>query len=88
MSRNGQMKERMHQELLYLPNDEEIMKEQEWCQELLYDFNQTRPSQKAERTALLKKMFAELGDNCYIEPPLHANFGGKFVHFGKDIYAN
>ena len=73
MSRNGQMKERMHQELLYLPNDEEIMKEQEWCQELLYDFNQTRPSQKAERTALLKKMFAELGDNCYIEPPLHPN---------------
>ena len=23
-----------------------------------------------------------------MEPPLHANFGGKFVHFGKNIYAN
>ena len=53
MNGNNQMKERMHQELLYLPNDREIMEEQERCQELLYDYNQTRPSQKAERTELL-----------------------------------
>ena len=82
------MKERMHQELLYLPDDEEIMEEQVRCQELLYDYNRTRPSQKEERNRLLLEMFAELGENCYVEPPLHANFGGKFVHFGKNIYAN
>ena len=33
-------------------------------------------------------MFAELGENCYIEPPLQANWGGKFVHFGSNVYAN
>ena len=33
-------------------------------------------------------MFAEFGEGSYIEPPLHANFGGKFVHFGKNVYAN
>lgn len=33
-------------------------------------------------------MFAEIGENCYIEPPLHANFGGAHVHFGKNVYAN
>ena len=33
-------------------------------------------------------MFAEIGTDCYIEPPLHANFGGKHVHFGKNVYAN
>ena len=33
-------------------------------------------------------MFAEIGDNCYIEPPLHSNFGGRHVHFGDWIYAN
>ena len=82
------MKERMHQELLYLPDDEEIMEEQVRCQERLYDYNRTRPSQKEERNRLLLEMFAELGENCYVEPPLHANFGGKFVHFGKNIYAN
>lgn len=33
-------------------------------------------------------MFAEIGENCYIEPPFHANFGGAHVHFGKNVYAN
>jgi len=33
-------------------------------------------------------MFAEIGDKCYIEPPLHANWGGLHVHFGNNIYAN
>lgn len=33
-------------------------------------------------------MFAEIGEECYIEPPLHANFGGKHVHFGRNVYAN
>ena len=33
-------------------------------------------------------MFAQIGEGCYIEPPLHANWGGKHVHFGKNIYAN
>ena len=56
------MKERMHQELLYLPDDEEIMEEQVRCQELLYDYNRTRPSQKEERNRLLLEMFAELGE--------------------------
>ena len=33
-------------------------------------------------------MFAEFGENSYSEPPLRANWGGPFVHFGKNIYAN
>ena len=37
---------------------------------------------------MLKEMFAEIGEGCYIEPPLHSNFGGGHVHFGKYVYAN
>ena len=33
-------------------------------------------------------MFAEIGEGCYIEPPLQANFGGHHVHFGNNVYAN
>ena len=33
-------------------------------------------------------MFAEIGDGCYIEPPLHANWGGHHVHMGCGVYAN
>ncbi len=77
-----------HRGMLYHPDDPEVTAEQVQCQERLYDFNQTRPSESDKRTALLKEMFAEIGEGCYIEPPLHANFGGRFVHFGKNIYAN
>jgi galactoside O-acetyltransferase len=33
-------------------------------------------------------MFSEIGENCFIQPPFYANFGGKNVHFGTGIYAN
>ena len=80
--------ERLHSGELYGPGDEDILRVQLACQELLYDFNQTRPSQGAERARLLRAMLAEVGDGCYIEPPFHANFGGHHVHFGDRIYAN
>ena len=32
-------------------------------------------------------MLAEVGENCYVEPPLHANWGCH-THFGKNVYAN
>jgi galactoside O-acetyltransferase len=82
------MKDKMHTGELYLPGDVEIMKEQFECLERLYNFNMTRPSEMEKRTAMLKEMFAEIGDNCYIEPPFHSNWGGRHVHFGKGIYAN
>lgn len=81
-------KDRMFTGDLYLPNDAAITEEQTACLELLYTFNQTRPSEQEKRNQLLKQMFAEIGENCYIEPPFHANFGGKHVHFGKNVYAN
>ena len=81
-------KEKLHSGDIYFPGDPEIHAEQTACQEKLYDFNQTRPGELEKRAALLRDMFAEIGEGCYIEPPLHANFGGHFVHFGKWIYAN
>lgn len=82
------VKEKMHNTELYLPNDEEIMKEQFGYLDRLYDFNRTRPTELDKREALLKELFAEIGEGCYIEPPLHANWGGHHVHFGKNVYAN
>lgn len=80
--------EKMHSTKLYLPSDQEIAKEQQKCLNRLYDFNQTRPTELKKREAMLKEMFAEIGDGCYIEPPFHANWGGRHVHFGNHIYAN
>lgn len=84
----SKMKERMHAGDLYLSGDQEIMEWQTKCLDRLYDFNMTRPTEGKKRESMLKEMFAEIGEGCYIEPPFHANFGGAHVHFGKNIYAN
>lgn len=62
------MKEKMHTGALYLPGDREILQEQMQRLDRLYDFNMTRPSETAKRQALLKEMFAEIGEDCYVEP--------------------
>lgn len=84
----SKMKERMHTGDLYLSGDQEIIEWQIKCLDRLYDFNMTRPTEGKKRESMLKEMFAEIGEGCYIEPPFHANFGGAHVHFGKNIYAN
>lgn len=82
------MKDRMHTGALYLPGDDEIMDRQRLCLDRLYEFNHTRPSETDKRQALMKEMFAELGENCYIEPPFYSNFGGAHVHLGNHVYCN
>lgn len=66
---------------------EEIDKIINYNQELLYDFNTSRPSQLKLREEIIRKVFAEVGENCYIEPPFHANWGCN-MHVGKNFYAN
>ena len=80
--------EMLHGGGLYRSDEAALLNEQTACLERLYDFNATRPSEGEKREALLKEMFAELGENCYIEPPLRSNWGGRHVHFGKNVYAN
>ncbi len=81
-------REKLHTGDLYYPSGDEIMTEQLACVNKLYDFNMTRPTELQKREEMLKDMLAEIGEGCYIEPPFHANWGGKHVHFGKNVYAN
>ena len=80
--------EKLHGGQIYDPADPAIMQEQLKCLEKLDAYNATKSTETDKRSALLKEMFAEIGDNCCILPPLHANFGGKHVHFGNNVFAN
>lgn len=83
-----EQRDNMHNGKLYDPNDNSVMEEQMVCLDRLYDFNQTRPSEMDKRNAIMKEMMGDVGKDCYIEPPFHANWGGKHVHFGDGVYAN
>lgn len=80
--------ERMEAGLIYDPGVKEIVEQQEPYLDKLWAFNQLKPSQSKEKEAYMKEVFAECGDNCYIELPFHANWGGHHVHFGDWVYAN
>ena len=82
------MRDRIHTGELYMPFDDEILEYQLKCLDRLYEFYMTRPLEQEKRQKMLKEMFAEIGADCYIEPPLHTNFGGANVHFGTGVYAN
>lgn len=66
---------------------EELDKKLYECKELLHDFNFSRPSQVGYREEIIRKVFAEVGENCYIEPPFYANWGCH-MHVGNNFYAN
>ena len=83
----NETKRKMHDREIYLCNEQELMDEQTLCLEILYDFNQTRPSESKKREEILARLFAEIGPDCYIEPPLRANWG-RHTHFGRQVYAN
>ena len=80
--------ERMVKGLVYDPEDPEIKKEQVPLLNHLEDFNRLRADQQEERQQYMKEVFAACGENCYIEPPLHANWGGHHLHLGNNVYAN
>jgi galactoside O-acetyltransferase len=82
------IREKQHSGALYLPGDPELQREQLQCLDRLHEFNQIKPSELDKKSAMLREMFAEIGEDCYIETPFHANWGGKHVHFGKNIYTN
>lgn len=82
------MFDKMHSGEIYNPSDPKVMLEQMKYLNRLYKFNKTKPYQYWKRMRLLKKMFADIGDMCYIEPPLRTNWGGRHIHFGNGVYCN
>lgn len=77
----------MNSGLIYACDDEEMIKAQQEQMELLYDFNATRPSQMTQRIEIARQLLGEFGEDAYIEPPLHANWGCN-TYFGAYAYAN
>ncbi|WP_026889257.1 maltose acetyltransferase domain-containing protein [Clostridium beijerinckii] len=81
------IRERIKNGMLYVDIGEGLDEEREKCKELLYDYNHTRPSEKIKRKELLKELLGDMGDEVWIEPPLHMAYG-KNVHIGNCFYAN
>lgn len=80
--------DRIHTGELYYANDPEILAGQLAAQDIMYEFNHTRPSDIMRREELVHQMLGTCGEGVWLEPPFFANFGGKNCHFGDRVYAN
>ena len=74
--------------LVYDPMDPEIMEIQRRGLKAMDEYNATTSDQGELRQKILKEMLGACGENCYIEPPFHGNWGGKNLFFGNNVYAN
>ena len=79
---------RMHSGKLYYCDNKELVDDQVTYLDMVFEYNHLKPSQAKEKQTLLKNMFKSMGENCYIETPFYANWGGKNVSLGDNVYAN
>ena len=80
--------ERKNAGLIYGFEDEEVLKLQRSYLKKMDEFNATTSDQLELRQKILREMLGACGENCYIEPPFHGNWGGKNLFFGNNVYAN
>lgn len=80
--------DKLHSGQIYDPEDPQILAKQTKAMMPMYEYNATLPTETAKRQTLLTKMFAKVGEGSYIEPPFHANWGGRHVGLGAHVYAN
>ena len=67
-------RDKIHTGELFLPMDPTVFEEQIVHMDLLWEYNQTKPSQQAERAALLQRLLGDCGEDVYIEAPFYANY--------------
>lgn len=81
------IREKMKNGMLYVDIGEGLEEERTRCKELLYDYNHTRPQEEIKRKELLKELLGDMGEDIWIEPPVHMAYG-KNVHIRNHFYAN
>ena len=84
----AEIKRRKADGRLYIAYSDELFAEQMARRDVLDEYNSLPFSHMAERDALLRRLVAEAGEGCMIEPPLHANWSGANLHLGNRVYAN
>ncbi len=80
-------REKMQQGRLYTDMCEGLEEERQHCKEVLYDFNQTRPSEVEKREEILKGLLGHAGKDIWVEPPLRMAYGSK-TYIGDYTYIN
>lgn len=80
-------KEKMLSGEYYISWDGELTAERERAKDICFELNNTRPTLRAEREAIIKKLFRKVGSGCWIESPFNCDYGSN-ITAGDNFYAN
>ena len=80
------MEERMAKGYLWGDTDE-YLEEQARAKDLMYEFNQSKPSEVEKRNALVKEMFGKVEEPVWVQQPITLA-RGKTVSIGSGTYIN
>lgn len=80
-------KEKMLTGEYYISWDQELTLEREKAKDLLFEFNNIRPSLRGERETIIHKLFGKVGKNCWIESPFNCDYGYN-ITVGDNFYTN
>lgn len=73
---------------LYDPGTPELKAMQKECMRRLEVFNSYGADDKEKKKRFMEEQFACCGEGCHIELPFRANWGGKFLSLGNNVYVN
>ena len=80
--------ERMQAGLAHQPYHPDMSAVRLKIKEMLFDYNNVlRPSQKAERTALIKQIIGRTKNNIKVNPPFFCDYGFQ-IEVGENFFAN
>ena len=73
---------------IYSATDRQLLEELAETREMIFDYNQLRPSQMQKKREMLKAMLGHVGDdNIIINQPFYCDYG-KQISVGKRFFAN
>lgn len=64
-----------------------IEKQRNDCKEMMFDYNNTRPTDFAAKKKILKNVLGSMGEEVWIESPAHFSYG-CYTHIGHHFYSN
>jgi maltose O-acetyltransferase len=72
---------------MYSPTDPELMKERHRVRLLFHKFNSLSEVDMEQRTNVLYGIFLNAGENLFIEPPFHCDYGSN-IKVGNNVFMN
>ena len=64
-----------------------LLAERQKAKELIFDFNNLRPSAIEQRNDIIKKLFGKTQATFFIEPPFRCDYGYN-IEIGENFYSN